>query len=246
MSFKDHFSRQAADYDRYRPAYPPELLAHVARLAPGRSLAVDLATGNGQAAIGLAAEFTQVLASDASASQLARARPHPRVQYLRHTAERLPLRDAVADAIVAAQAAHWFDFPAFYAEARRVLKPGGLVALWTYERPQAGADVDAVIDAFYHDVIGPFWPPERRHVENAYRSLPFPLEEIAAPPFSLETDWSRDDFMHYLGTWSAVDRYRAEIRRDPLPALASTLAPLWRDGEARRLIWPIHLRLGRF
>jgi len=246
MSFKDHFSRQAADYDRYRPAYPPALLAHVAALAPGRDLALDVATGNGQAAIGLAGEFERVLASDASASQLARARPHPRVQYLRHTAERLPLRAAAVDALVAAQAAHWFDFPAFYAEARRVMKPGGIVALWTYERPQAGPDVDAAIDVFYRDVVGPYWPPERRHVEAAYRSLPFPLTETPAPPFSLTTDWTREDLMHYVGTWSAVDRYRTQTGRDPLPALASTLAALWPDGSARKLIWPIHLRLGRF
>lgn len=246
MSFKDHFSRQAADYDRYRPAYPPALLAHVAALSPGRALALDVATGNGQAAVGLAAEFERVLASDASASQLARARPHPRVQYLRHTAERLPLGAGTVDALVAAQAAHWFDFAPFYTEARRALKPDGLLAVWTYERPQAGIAVDGAIDVFYRNVIGPYWPPERRHVETGYRSLPFPLREIPAPPFTFETEWTRDDLVLYLGTWSAVDRYRAEQGRDPLPAIAATLSAVWPAGTPRRIIWPIHLRLGRF
>jgi len=245
MAFKDHFSRQAGDYGRYRPRYPPELAAHVAALAPSRALALDVATGNGQAAIDLATHFELVLASDASAAQLARAEPHPRVRYLCHAAERLPLASQVADALVAAQAAHWFDFPRFYAEARRVLRPGGVVALWTYEMFRGGADVDRVIDAFYAGVVGRYWPPERRYVEEGYRTLPFPLEELPAPPFELVADWSLAQVMGYLGTWSAVDRYRAAEGRDPLPAVEAALAPLWPPGGVRRVVWAIHLRLGR-
>ena len=245
MGFKDHFSRLAEDYGRFRPHYPPELVAHVAAQAPGRDLVLDVATGNGQAALALAEHFGLVLASDASASQLAQAVRHARVRYLRHDAERLPLAGGVADLLVVAQAAHWFDLTRFYAEARRVLKGGGIVALWTYESFRVNAAVDAAVDCFYHDVVGRYWPPERRHVESGYRSLPFPFAELPAPAFELVADWSLERTLSYLGTWSAVDRYRAAEGRDPLPELAATLARWWPAGAIRRLSWPIHLRLGR-
>lgn len=244
VGFKDHFSRQARDYARFRPDYPPALTDWVAARAPGRALALDLATGNGQAALDLARHFELVLASDASPSQLAHARPHPRVRYLRHAAERLPYRDGCADLLAVAQAAHWFDFERFWPEARRVLRPGGACALWTYEKFRVDAAVDALVDAFYADVIGPFWPPERRHVEQAYRTLPFPLAEVAAPPFALQNDWPPDTVLAYLGTWSAVQRYREARGADPLPALRENLRRIWPDGEPRRLRWPIHLRIG--
>lgn len=245
MSFKDHFSRHAAAYGRYRPRYPPELAAHLAAVAPGRALALDLATGNGQAAVDLAAHFDRVLASDASASQLAHAVPHARVHYLRHAAECLPVRSGSADLVAVAQAAHWFDFGRFYAETRRVLRTGGVVALWTYELLRIDAAVDAAIDAFYRDVVGRYWPAERRYVEECYRTLPFPLAELTAPAFELVTDWSLGDVISYVTTWSAVDRYRAAQHEDPLPALAARLAQLWSGDATRQVHWPIHLRIGR-
>lgn len=245
MTFKDHFSKQARDYERYRPRYPAELAEFLASVAPGRALALDLATGNGQAALDLARHFELVLASDASAAQLAHAQPHPRVRYARHLAERLPYRDGCADLLAVAQAAHWFDFPRFHAEVRRVLRAGGVCALWTYEKFRVDAAVDACVDAFYADVIGPYWPPERCHVEQAYRTLPFPFEELAAPAFELESRWSLEQTLHYLGTWSAVQRYRDATASDPLPALARELAVRWPAAGVATLRWPIHLRIGR-
>jgi len=243
--FKDHFSRQSADYRRFRPGYPAALLDFVASLAPARRLAVDCATGNGQAAGGLAARFDRVVAVDGSRDQLAHAEPHARVRYVAALAERLPLRDGCADLLVAAQAAHWFDFARFYAECRRVLVPGGAVALWTYEKFRAGDAVDAVVDEFYDGVIGPYWPPERRYVEQAYRTLPFPLSELPAPALELATEWDLDRLMGYLATWSAVQRFRDRRGIDPLPALRSRLEGCVQPGGTLRLRWPIHLRVGR-
>jgi SAM-dependent methyltransferase len=244
VTFKDHFSKQARDYARFRPDYPPALADWLAAQAPRRALALDLATGNGQAAVDLARHFDVVLASDAAASQLAHARVHPRVRYLRHGAERLPYRNGCADLVAVAQAAHWFEFDRFYPEVRRVLRPGGLCALWTYEKFRVDPAVDALVDAFYVDVVGPYWPPERRHVEQGYRTLPFPLQERAAPAFELENDWTPDVVLAYLGTWSAVQRFRDARGSDPLPAFAEELRRAWPDGEPRRLRWPIHLRIG--
>jgi SAM-dependent methyltransferase len=245
-AFKDHFSRQSADYYRYRPGYPADLIEWVASRAPDRRLAVDCATGNGQAAIALAGHFEAVLAVDGSRAQLERAQPHPRVRYELAVAEQLPVPDQSVALVAAAQAVHWFDLARFHAECRRVLQPGGVLAVWTYEKFHGGAAVDAILDRFYAEVVGDYWPPERRYVEEAYRTLPFPWAEELAPSFQLQTDWSLEQVIGYLASWSAVQRYRdAHPGQDPLPAVAAELATLWPANGTLRLNWPIHLRLGR-
>src|SRR5882672_9881793 len=166
MSFQDHFSKQAATYAKARPTYPPALFTELARLAPGRTLAWDAGTGNGQAAVALAPHFAQVAATEPSAAQLAQAVPHPRVAY-HQAAETAPLLgDASVDLVTVAQAAHWFDRPKFYAEVKRVLRPGGVVALWTYGLCVIDPAIDAVVFRFYHGPVGPYWPPERHHPET--------------------------------------------------------------------------------
>jgi SAM-dependent methyltransferase len=245
MSFKDHFSRQSAAYRRYRPGYPPQLIEFVAGRAPDRRLALDCATGSGQAAVDLARHFDAVLGVDGSASQLATAQSHERVHYVAALAERLPVAAGSVSLVAAAQAFHWFDFDRFHAECRRVLVPGGVVAVWTYEKFRVDAAVDEVVDHFYTDVVGADWPAERRYVELGYRTLPFPWQEEAAPAFLLETDWDLEQVVGYLATWSAVQRYMDRMGQDPLPALRPRLAALWPSSGTRRLRWPIHLRIGR-
>ena len=245
MSFKDHFSRHAADYQQYRPHYPPALAEYLAQTAPGTAVALDVATGNGRAAADLALHFERVLASDASDNQLRHAVPDVRVCYLRHAAESLPVRAGVVDLVAVAQAAHWFDLPRFYSEARRVLRPNGLVAVWCYALFSVDAKVDAVVGAFYSDRVGQYWPPERRLIDEGYRSLPFPFAELSPPPFELTADWPLEAVIHYVGTWSAVMRCREQTGDDPLPELRSQLGSDWPDGGTRRLRWPIHLRMGR-
>ena len=245
-TFKDHFSRLSGDYSRYRPGYPPDLITWIASRAPDRALAVDCATGNGQAAIALAGHFDAVLAVDGSLAQLERAQPHPNVRYELAMAEQLPVPDQSVSLVAAAQAVHWFDFEGFHAECRRVLKPGGVIAVWTYEKFQAGSAIDGIVDRFYADVVGGYWPPERRYVDEAYRTLPFPWAEERAPGFQLVTEWSLEQAIGYFASWSAVQRFKDERPgEDPLPALAGELATLWPAAGTLRLKWPIHLRLGR-
>ena len=245
-TFKDHFSRQSGDYRRYRPGYPPDLIAWVASRAPDRALAVDCATGNGQAAIALAGHFDAVLAVDGSLAQLERVHAHPNVRYELAMAERLPVQDQSVSLVAAAQAVHWFDFERFHAECRRVLKPGGVIAVWTYEKFHAGSAIDSIVDRFYADVVGDYWPPERRYVEEAYQTLPFPWAEERVPGFQLVTEWSLEQAIGYCASWSAVQRFKDEHPgEDPLPALAAELATLWPATGTLRLNWPIHLRLGR-
>lgn len=244
-AFKDHFSQQAPDYARYRPDYPPQLFAWLAGVAPARGTAWDCGTGSGQAAVSLAAHFERVIATDPSRSQLAHAQPHPRVEYRVAPAEVSPLDTASVDLVTVAQAIHWFDLERFYAEARRVLRPGGVIAAWTYTLLDVEAGIDELLTDFYRNVVGPYWPPERRMVDDRYRSLPFPFEPIEAPVFEIRTEWSRDDLLGYLGTWSATRACMKAENADPLVAFARRLAPLWPDpGLVKTLRWPLHLRVG--
>jgi SAM-dependent methyltransferase len=243
-AFKDHFSGQASAYEKFRPRYPPELFAWLAANAPSRDLAVDVATGNGQAAIALLEFFHEVVATDASAAQLKAAQARPRVRYLCEHAERLSLADASADLIVVAQAAHWFDWPAFQAQACRVLRPGGLLAFWSYGNCRSAPDIDRLLEDFSRDVVGPYWPRERRHVEEAYRELPTPFPEVAVPHFDMLVDWDIGSMLGYLGTWSAVQRYRQRNGRDPLTLLMQPLTEAWGAGP-RQLRWPLVIRAGR-
>lgn len=244
--FHDHFSSVADSYARFRPRYPAALFTYLAGLAPGRGLAWDCATGNGQAAAGLAAHFERVIASDASAEQVARATPRAGVEYRVAPAEASGLDAASVDLVTVAQAVHWFDLPAFYAEVRRVLKPRGVLALSCYGLARFGdAALDAAIDRFYEETIGPYWPPQRRLIESGYRTLDFPFAEIAAEPFSIDAEFSLEDLGGYLRTWSGTQRYTAARGEDPVPALLDALAPRWGGAQRRPVFWPLSLRLGR-
>ena len=226
---------------------PSGLFAWLASIAPGRALAWDCAAGSGQASRDLAAHFEQVIATDASAAQIAAAIPHPRVEYRVAPAEDSGLPEAAVDLITVAQALHWFDLDRFYAEARRVLKPGGVLTVWTYGvLAVAGEAVDARVQTFYREAVGPYWPPERRHVESGYRTLPFPFAELEAPEFHMEASWTLSELLGYFRSWSATSRYLAERGHDPVVALAAELAPLWGSPQhRRRVMWPLAVRVGR-
>lgn len=244
--FKDHFSGHAALYARHRPGYPDALFAYLAARAPGRTLAWDCGTGSGQAAHGLARHFDAVVATDASAAQLAHAVPHARVVYRRAPAEAAPLADGTVDLVTVAQALHWFDLDGFYAEARRVLRPDGVLAVWSYGLATVDAAVDAVVRRYHDDVVGPYWPPERRHYGEGYRALPFPFAEEAPPPFHLEETWTLGQLAGYLRSWSATQRCHAATGGDPLAVVAADLAAAWGKADAVRTVrWPLTVRVGR-
>jgi len=246
--FADHFSRQAGAYAAFRPTYPRGLIARLAGLAPGLDAAWDCATGNGQAALLLAAHFAQVLATDASREQLARAVPHPQVVYREALADDSGAPSASVDLITVAQALHWFDLDGFYDEARRVLRPNGVLAVWCYGAARVSPEIDRVLDWFYTQRVGRHWPLERRHVEAGYRDLTFPFAEVDIGAWSMTASLDRRTLIGYVGTWSAVGRTHEAEGGDPLVDLATALAAPRPDKaatEPRTVTWPLGIRVGR-
>ena len=244
--FADHFSAVALGYASFRPRYPDALFDWLGRIAPARNLAWDCAAGSGQATLALTAHFGRVIATDASEAQLRAAPSHPRVEYRVAPAEASGLPPAAVDLVTVAQAVHWFDFDRFYAEVQRVARRGAILAVWSYGGTRIdGGAIDRIVDRFYHSVVGPYWPPERRFIEEEYRTIPFPFDEIEPPSFDMMTSWTLAQFIGYLGTWSSVWRYRQARGEDPVAPLEAELAPLWGGpGDTRDVRWPLAVRAG--
>lgn len=245
-TFADHFSDTAGGYAAHRPTYPAALVDFLAGIAPGRALAWDCGCGSGQLSVLLAERFARVVATDASARQIAHAAAHPGVEYRCVPAEASGLADGSVDLAVAAQAVHWFDLAAYYAEVRRVARPGAAIALVSYGIMQVDAPLDAVILPFYSAVLGSYWPKERRHVEEGYRTLDFPFAEITAPPLAIQVTWRFPDLMGYVETWSAVRALRQAQGQEPVERFRQSLTEAWRQGPAERAIrFPLSIRAGR-
>lgn len=243
---RNWFDGGGLDYARFRPEYPPQLADFLAAAAPGRQLAVDVGCGSGQLTQLLARHFDRVVGVDPSADQIANAVPDARIEYRLGPAERLPVPDAAAGLVTAAQAAHWFDLPAFYGEVRRIAQPGAILALVSYGVMQLDPALDARFQAFYRDEIGPYWPAERKLVDSGYATIAFPFDEFAAPALDIRVDWDLDGFLGYVGTWSAVRSAREAGQGRLLLAFADDVARAWGDPGARRPIrWPVNMRIGR-
>lgn len=244
--FSDHFSDRAAGYARYRPGYPKKMVDYLAGLAPDRELAWDAGCGSGQLSVCLAERFGRVRATDASAAQLARAAPDPRVEYVRALAPDSGLPDDSVALITAAQAAHWFDLDAWYAEVRRVARPGGVIALLSYGMASWDSAAHEVLERFHAEVLATRWPPERRHVEEGYRSLPFPFAEVEAPDFVMEARWTAEELLGYLETWSTMRNLERDEGRGRIEAFRREFAAAWGPTDLPRLVrWPLALRVGR-
>jgi len=243
-SFKDHFSKQAADYAVFRPRYPQQLFAYLGSVAPSRDLAWDCGTGNGQAAIGLASTFDRVIATDASEKQIANAQQHQGVDYRVFSAENSGIQSEMIDLIMVAQALHWFDLDRFYPEVRRVLKRDGVLAASAYNLLHIEQAIDAIVNRYYHAIVGPFWPPERRLVEQ-FGNLPFPFQEIDPPKFEMTENWNLNHLLGYLRTWSSTQRFIDANGSDPLEQITDELRSAWGEPrQIRKVAWPLTLRVG--
>lgn len=242
--FKDHFSAVAADYANARPEYPDGLFAWIATLAPAEQ-AWEAGCGSGQATRGLAAHFRQVFATDPSAAQVAQARGPNNVRFAVEPAERCSLPDASVDAVCIAQALHWFDRTAFFAECARVLRPGGVLVAWGYQDIEVAPGL-AAANVALQDAIRPYWPPERVLIDEAYADFAWPFPRIEPPEFELTAQWTLPRLLGYFGSYSASKRCREATGRDPVAAHAPAFAAAWGDpGTTRPMRWPMFVHACR-
>lgn len=243
------FSPLAATYARSRPSYPPELYAWLAGLLDRRELAWDCATGNGQAALGLAAHFPRVVATDRSAGQLAHAPPHPRIEYRVAEADRSGLAPESVDLVTVAAALHWLDFATFFGEVRRVARRGGVLAAWTYHTAICEAPFDRVFHRLYWEALRPHFDERVRWVDEEYATIAMPGEPIAAPRFTVTARWTLEGALDYVRSWSGAATYREATGEDPAELVRGELAPLFggpgEEGMERTVRMPLFLRASR-
>jgi SAM-dependent methyltransferase len=246
MNFKDHFSGHSRQYSAFRPRYPDTLFSWLSSLCKEHRLAWDCATGSGQAATGLIGYFDQVIATDASANQISDAIQAPGVSYSVASAEMSGISSDSVDLITVAQALHWFDIHAFAAEAHRVLKVDGVLAVWTYGLVSFGEGLDEIIGRLYADIVGEYWPPERKLVESGYAGVQLPLTEIPAEAMEMTETWKFANLIGYLNTWSAVKTYEKARGSSPLESVRSDLLHNWGEpNDSRIAAWPLSLKVWR-
>ena len=246
QTFKDHFSTRSDAYAQYRPVYPDALFKWLAGRAPSANRCWDCATGSGQAASSLTQYFDEVIATDASAEQISNAVNDADIEYRVATAESSGLEDKSVDLITVAQALHWFDMPAFFREADRVLNPQGLLAIISCNLLHVDTAVDAVILKLYDAILEEFWPPERRLIEEGYADIELPFPELEVPEFSMQTNWSLEQLTGYLSTWSAVKRYSNARGHSPLSLIEKPLRSAWGEPSTLyKVVWRMPYFLAR-
>lgn len=247
MAFSHLFTKQASSYRKFRPVYPEALFDFLAKQCRGTRLAWDCGTGNGQAARALAKRFSKVIATDVAEAQIREAVEEERVSFLVAPAEAVPLETGSVDLVTVAQAVHWFQLEKFYAEARRVLAPGGLIAIWGYGYFTTTSTLQATLDEYGRRTLGDYWTGPIKLVQEGYRNLPFPFEKVGAPTFTISADWNLAQLKGYFDSWSATQAYKdAHGGLDPFELLAPKLATLWGPPEKTvRFDWEIFLKVGR-
>ncbi len=243
----DPFSPLAQGYVLFRPRYPRSLYDYLLAFVPNRKLAWDVGCGSGQATLDLAERFERVIGTDISEAQIAEAPKHANIEFRTAPADQSGLADGSVDLITCAQSLHWFSLGAFYSEAHRVLAPGGVIAAWAYSNVEVeGEEIDAIIQRFRSQTLGPYWMPEHRHVDTQYTELEFPFDEVPVPPYTLSAGWTLAQLLGYIHSWSATGRYVAMFGKSPTELLMDELLPLWGHPQTvREVSWALTLRIGR-
>ncbi|MBE2216830.1 MAG: class I SAM-dependent methyltransferase [Ignavibacteria bacterium] len=236
MEFKDYFSKQAKEYSKYRPKYPTELFEYLSSLVKEHDTAWDCATGNGQAAMGLEPYFEKIIATDASSSQIEHAELHPKIEYRTVSAENSRLESDSIDLITVATAIHWFDTDKFYPEVKRITKPGGVLAVWTYAENTISPEIDDISRKFSEVVLGKYWPDENKKAWDFRNQIMLPFEHIEVPEFEFSIEWDMNEYLSFLSTWSATQNYIKTNGKSPLEIVYGEYRKAWKDENIKRSV----------
>lgn len=244
LQFKDYFSQDSNAYQVYRPNYPKSLFDYLSSLVVENNLAWDCATGTGQAAVALSNYFSNVVATDASSEQINNAVLATNIDYQVGRAEQSDFEECSVDLITVAQSIHWFDLKAFYTEVNRVLKPNGVLAIWTYNLLKVSPEIDAIVNQIYYDELGDFWPKERQIIENNCKDIDFPMHSINAPKIEMQANWNFEQFLGYLNTWSALKLKQKSTHKNVIFDYQPQLQKVWQDCDDKKTIsWPLTLKV---
>lgn len=241
---KDYFSKQSQGYAKYRPVYPSSLFEFIFSLVKEKQLAWDVGTGNGQTAAALAAEFSKVFATDISEQQINHAAKADNINYAIEPAEHTSLGNESVNLVTISQALHWFNFPVFYDEVKRVAKPGAIIAAWTYTLLKIDPQTDRLIYDHHYDTLEDYWDAERIYVDEGYANIPFPFKQLTSPDFNIEVNWNLQQLEGYFNTWSALQKFITINGSNPVPALMEQIKKYWPEDETRKIVFPIKLKAG--
>ena len=246
MDFKDYFSVQAKEYSKYRPKYPAELFEYLSSIVNDHNLAWDCATGNGQAAIGLAPYFNKIIATDGSVSQIEHAEKHPKIDYKVALAEKSGLESSSVDLITVATAIHWLNTDKFYPEANRILKKGGVIAVWIYSGNAMDPEVDKIFGKYFYNIVESYWPVEAKNAWDFEKSVKFPFDKINTPDFKIELMWNLHEYLNYLYTWSSTQNYIKKTGKNPIETGFNHFKKVWGDENSKKKIsWDLKMKIGR-
>lgn len=241
---KDNFSKQSSQYSKFRPQYPDEMIAYLISFVKNKSVALDIATGNGQVAYKLSPFFETVYGIDISQNQLNNAVPAENIIYKVSSAENTFFKNQELDLITIAQAIHWFDFDLFHKEIDRILKPEGIIAVLGYGLFSTNANSDEIIRDFYYNIVGPYWDVERKYLDENYKTIPFRFEEIVTQPFVNHFEWTFEQLIGYLETWSATQHYISKNNKNPVDLIYKDLKKYWQEND-QKVTFPLLLRMGK-
>ena len=246
-----HFRKSTFSHSSYaaiRPSYPQSLYNRILSFHHGpRNLLLDLGTGHGLVPRALASSFKQLIGTDPSPGMISQARSltpsdqYPSITYEVASAEDLPfVQNESVDMVVAAQSGHWFDYPRFWKEMRRVVRSGGTVAFFGY-KDHVFVDYPKASKIMAHygyddrdDRLGPFWQqPGRSILQDQLRKVQPPQEEweqvtrIEYEPGTngrrsgegtlfLEKRMKVGEVLEYVRTWSSYHAWR-EAHPEEMP-----------------------------
>lgn len=243
---KDNFSIQAKEYARFRPQYPRILVNYLSQLCTNKHLAWDCGTGNGQIATLLSEFFLQVVGTDISLTQITNAPILPNVTYKVESAEQSTLLNKSVNLVVVAQSIHWFNFDKFYSEVRRVSAPNGIIAAIGYPLINIKhKNLNSLVQYFYTQVVGNYWDWERTHIDNYYRNIPFPFEEISFRKFSMEYTWNKEALLGFLSSWSAVQHYQKQHGVSPISLIEEEVNKAFKAETTFAVTFEIFGRIGK-